>query len=59
MWKQGQDLRKYENANALTIRHYGLVLIALATMWVSFSSGPVLAQSPAQQKDSITIEGTV
>jgi tetratricopeptide (TPR) repeat protein len=59
MWKQGQDLRNYENANTLTIRHYVLVFIALATMWVSFSSGPVLAQAPAQQKDSITIEGTV
>ena len=40
-------------------RHYRLIFIALATVWMSFSDGPGLAKSAAQQNDVITIEGTV
>ena len=40
-------------------RHYRLIFIALAALWMSFSDGPGLAKSAAQQNDVITIEGTV
>jgi tetratricopeptide (TPR) repeat protein len=44
---------------AVMHRHYRLIFIALAALWMSFSDGPGLAKSAAQQNDVITIEGTV
>ena len=46
-------------AQTFAVIHRRLVLIALATLGVSFSSGQVWAQALAQQKDAITIEGAV